>query len=89
VLEVTPNAQNAVKIVSFIFPVIYDKPNLRADVLFAQIYLRNPHLPAPKCSTHGGVNEQPFKLGALMARVTETVKERTFHLQRMQECYRK
>jgi len=30
-----PNAQNAVKIVSFIFPVIYDKPNLRADVLFA------------------------------------------------------
>jgi hypothetical protein len=42
-----------------------------------------------KCSTHGGVNEQPFKLGALMARVTETVKERTFHLQRMQECYRK
>jgi len=38
---------------------------------------------------HGGVNEQPFKLGALMARVTEKVKERTFHLQRMQECYRK
>lgn len=27
--------QNAVKIVSFVFPVIYDKPNLRADVLFA------------------------------------------------------
>jgi hypothetical protein len=25
----------AVKIVSFIFPVIYGKPNLRADVLFA------------------------------------------------------
>jgi len=25
----------------------------------------------PKCSTHGGVNEQ-LKLGALMARVTES-----------------
>ena len=30
-----PNAQNAVKIVTFIFPVIHDKRNLRADFLFA------------------------------------------------------
>jgi len=31
----SPEAQNAVKIVSLIFPVIYDKRNLRADFLFA------------------------------------------------------
>ena len=47
----TSDAQNSVKIVPFIFPVIYDKCNLRADFLLPEIYLRNPHLPAPKCST--------------------------------------
>ncbi len=30
-----PDAQNAIKIVTFVFPAICDKRNLRADCLFA------------------------------------------------------
>jgi len=46
-----PNTQNTVKIVSFIFLVIHDKRNLRPDLGFAQIHLRNSHSSALKCST--------------------------------------
>src|ERR1700730_10345431 len=49
-----PDAQNAVKIVAFIFPVICDKGNLRADCFLAEVYLRNLYLPALKTSTPVG-----------------------------------
>jgi hypothetical protein len=44
------DAQNAVKIVAVIFPVVCNKSNLRTNFLFAQIHVRNPHLSALKCS---------------------------------------
>src|SRR5262249_16661224 len=44
------DAQNSVKIVPVIFPVIDDKRNLRTDVHIAEINLRNPHASALKCS---------------------------------------
>jgi hypothetical protein len=47
----SPDAKNTIKIITIIFPVIYDKSNLRTDLLFAQIHVRNPHPSALKCST--------------------------------------
>ena len=48
------DAQDTVKIVTVILSVIHYESDLRADWFLAQIYLRNPHLPALKCSTHVG-----------------------------------
>ena len=72
-------AQKAVKIVSFIFP-----GHLRQTQSASRcsLCLATPHESAPSCAEmfHSWRRERTtLQIGALMARVTETVKERTFH----------